>query len=64
MQIKFKGPRPFVLMLKEPEFFLKSIGQGESLEVSDLVGAEIIKRYPFDFEKVESSSRKRKVIED
>lgn len=65
MQLRFKGLRPFVVMLKTPEFFLRSFACEETVEVSDQLGFAILSSYPHDFEKIEKvEKRSRKVIEE
>lgn len=63
MLLKFVGPRPFVLLFKEPEFFLKSVACDEQIEVSDQLGGAILAKYPGDFERVEAK-RTRKVVQE
>ena len=65
MQLRFKGLRPFVVMIKNPEFFIRSFGCQETVEVSDQLGFAILASYPNDFEKIEKIEKRcRKVVED
>lgn len=65
MKLLFKGPRPIVVLVKTPEFFLRSIGCGETVEVSEQVGYAILQNYGADFERIEKvEKRTRKVVDD
>ena len=63
MLLKFVGPRPFVLLFKEPEFFLKSVACDEQIEVSEQLASAILAKYPADFQRVEAK-RSRKVVQE
>lgn len=64
MKLKFKGARHFVLLLKEPEFFLRSIAPDEVIEVSEMVGFAILTKFGKDFERLEVEQKRRKVVEE
>lgn len=66
MKLNYRGARPFVVLIKSPEFFLKSVSPDEQIEVSDRVGIAIMAAYPSDFEQVHDKveKRSRKVVED
>lgn len=66
MKLRYRGSRPFVVLIKSPEFFLKSVAPDEQLDVSEQVGISILASYGSDFERIEDKveKRSRKVVED
>lgn len=65
MRLLYKGTRPFVVFLKQPEFYLKSVSPGETLELSDQTAAAILALYGADFEAViEKIERRNKKVVD